>query len=111
MVLTMLLTLRLRRTPATAATTPTDAATMPAARRPAPLRVGWASGCAAIDVDDSGGAVGSGGGGDAGGGGRVDAMAILFNALQGQLGVKLESKKATVNMLVVDHVEKSPTEN
>ena len=32
-------------------------------------------------------------------------------ALQQQLGVKLESKKATVNILTVDHAEKQPTEN
>ncbi|HVY92283.1 MAG TPA: TIGR03435 family protein [Bryobacteraceae bacterium] len=43
--------------------------------------------------------------------GQVDVMAVLFNALQQQLGVKLESKKETVNMLTVDHVEKQPTEN
>lgn len=45
------------------------------------------------------------------GDGQVDVMAVLFNALQQQLGVKLESKKATVNILTVDHAEKQPTEN
>ena len=45
------------------------------------------------------------------GDGEVDVMAVLFNALQQQLGVKLESKKATVRILTVDHVEKQPTEN
>ena len=51
-------------------------------------------------------------GGDAKGGGiQIDVMSVLFNALQAQLGVKLESKKATVNMLVLDHAEKVPTEN
>lgn len=35
----------------------------------------------------------------------------LFAALQGQLGLKLESKKAAVEILVVDHIDKVPTEN
>jgi uncharacterized protein (TIGR03435 family) len=35
----------------------------------------------------------------------------IFQALQDQLGLKLESKKGMVDMLVVDHVEKTPTEN
>jgi uncharacterized protein (TIGR03435 family) len=35
----------------------------------------------------------------------------LFAALQQQLGLKLESKKAMVDILVVDHIEKTPTEN
>lgn len=45
------------------------------------------------------------------GSGQLDVMAVLFNALQQQLGVKLESKKATVKILTVDHLEKQPTEN
>ena len=45
------------------------------------------------------------------GDGRVDAMSFLFNALQQQLGVKLESRKDTPEVLVVDSVEKTPTEN
>jgi len=43
--------------------------------------------------------------------GQVDVMAVLFNALQQQLGVKLESKKTTVKILTVDHLEKQPTDN
>lgn len=35
----------------------------------------------------------------------------LFAALQEQLGLKLEAKKGQVQVLIVDHVEKTPTEN
>jgi uncharacterized protein (TIGR03435 family) len=35
----------------------------------------------------------------------------LFSALQEQLGLKLEGRKAPVEILVVDHVEKAPTGN
>jgi len=35
----------------------------------------------------------------------------LFAAVQSQLGLKLESKKGPVEMIIVDHVEKTPTEN
>jgi uncharacterized protein (TIGR03435 family) len=45
------------------------------------------------------------------GGGHMDVMALLFNALQQQLGVKLESRKDSPEILVVDSVEKTPTEN
>ncbi len=45
------------------------------------------------------------------GGGSMDVMSILFNALQAQLGVKLDSRKQNVNMLVVDKAEKTPTDN
>jgi uncharacterized protein (TIGR03435 family) len=40
-----------------------------------------------------------------------EAMSILFNAIPAQLGVKLESKKENVKLLVVDRMEKTPTEN
>jgi uncharacterized protein (TIGR03435 family) len=35
----------------------------------------------------------------------------LFSALQEQLGLKLESRKGEVEILVVDHMEKTPTAN
>ncbi len=53
----------------------------------------------------------AGGEGKGGGEGQIDVMSVLFTGLQEQLGVKLESKKATVDILVVDHLEKAPTEN
>jgi len=42
---------------------------------------------------------------------QVDMMSLLFTGLQEQLGLKLESKKASVDVLVIDHVEKTPTGN
>lgn len=35
----------------------------------------------------------------------------LFSALQNQIGLKLEAGKGQVEILVIDHVEKKPTEN
>jgi uncharacterized protein (TIGR03435 family) len=35
----------------------------------------------------------------------------LFNALQAQLGLKLESRKLPMPVIVVDHVERTPTED
>lgn len=35
----------------------------------------------------------------------------IFTALQSQLGLKLEPKKVTVEIFVVDHMVKTPVEN
>ena len=35
----------------------------------------------------------------------------VFTAVQEQLGLKLESKKSPVDVLVIDHAEKVPLEN
>jgi len=40
-----------------------------------------------------------------------DAPPDLFTAVQAQLGLKLESKKGQVELVVVDHAEKTPTNN
>lgn len=40
-----------------------------------------------------------------------DSRPDLFAAIQSQLGLRLEAKKAQVDVLVVDHAEKIPTEN
>jgi uncharacterized protein (TIGR03435 family) len=49
--------------------------------------------------------------GEAGRGGHIDPLDIMQTALQKELGLKLESRKAPVEMLVIDHLERSPTEN
>ncbi|MES1257748.1 MAG: TIGR03435 family protein [Acidobacteriota bacterium] len=40
-----------------------------------------------------------------------DSAPGFFNALQEQLGLRLEARKGPVYILVIDHVEKTPTEN
>jgi len=59
------------------------------------------------------------GGGRGGRGGDSDATPAppmgsglsIFDALQAQLGLKLESKKLPMPIIVIDHVERTPTEN
>jgi uncharacterized protein (TIGR03435 family) len=41
----------------------------------------------------------------------VEAAPSLFTAVQEQLGLKLEPKKATLDLIVVDRLEKTPTDN
>lgn len=45
------------------------------------------------------------------GGGQLDMMGILFTGFQDLLGLKLESRKENVDVLVIDHAEKAPTDN
>jgi len=51
------------------------------------------------------------GGGDGAGPNADSNGQSLFTAIQTQLGLKLEAKKLPLDMLVVDHAEKAPTEN
>ncbi len=51
-------------------------------------------------------------GGDPGGlAGSSDPAPTLIGAIQEQLGLKLEPKKLPVDIVIVDHIEKTPTEN
>jgi uncharacterized protein (TIGR03435 family) len=40
-----------------------------------------------------------------------DSPPSIFTALQEQLGLKLEARKGPVDLLVIDHVEKTPSKN
>jgi len=42
---------------------------------------------------------------------RMDAAAAMMTALQEQMGLKLEARKDSIDVLVIDHAEKTPTEN
>jgi uncharacterized protein (TIGR03435 family) len=42
---------------------------------------------------------------------QMDPVSVLQAALPKQLGLKLESRKLPIDMLVIDHLEKVPTEN
>jgi uncharacterized protein (TIGR03435 family) len=41
----------------------------------------------------------------------MEPLPELAAALQSQLGLKLEQKRAVVDVFVVDHMEKTPTAN
>jgi len=41
----------------------------------------------------------------------VDSLPDIFSAVQSQLGLRLEPRKAPVEVMVVDHIEKAPTRN
>jgi uncharacterized protein (TIGR03435 family) len=43
--------------------------------------------------------------------GRSDGNDMIFSTLPDQLGLKLESQKAPIEMLVIDHADKVPVEN
>jgi uncharacterized protein (TIGR03435 family) len=40
-----------------------------------------------------------------------DAPSIIAQAIRQQLGLRVDAKKAPVEMLIVDHIEKTPTDN
>lgn len=42
---------------------------------------------------------------------QMDVVSMLINGLESELGLKPESKKMPLELLVVDHVEKGPVEN
>jgi uncharacterized protein (TIGR03435 family) len=58
-----------------------------------------------------GGAAGGGPDGGRDGGHEAESGPTIFSAIQEQLGLKLESRKGPVDLIVVDSVEKTPTEN
>ena len=43
--------------------------------------------------------------------GQLDSVSVVSSAMEKQLGLKLEATKIAVDMLVIDHAEKTPTEN
>jgi len=42
---------------------------------------------------------------------EAEPLPDIFGAIQAQLGLKLEPKKGPVEMIVIDHIEKTPIEN
>ncbi len=45
------------------------------------------------------------------GGAPPDPLTMIMSVLEGELGLKLEKQKTSLDVLVVDHVERTPTEN
>ena len=41
----------------------------------------------------------------------MDVVGVMIRALQEQLGLKVEARKDSIYFLVVDHAEKTPTDN
>jgi uncharacterized protein (TIGR03435 family) len=41
----------------------------------------------------------------------TDAAPEIFTALERQLGLKLEKRKAQLDVVVIDHLDRQPTEN
>ena len=66
---------------------------------------------AATHAAGPGGGFGGDHGGERGGAAEPASGPTLIGALQAQLGLRLEPKKATANIFTVDHVEKAPTAN
>lgn len=48
---------------------------------------------------------------EGGGGVPIDPASIIMTGIQEELGLKLETKKMPLDLLIVDHAEKVPTEN
>jgi uncharacterized protein (TIGR03435 family) len=46
-----------------------------------------------------------------GGGPPLEAASVIAQAIQAQLGLKVEPRKVPVEMLIVERIEKTPTEN
>ena len=58
-----------------------------------------------------GGAVGVANGGQSAVASGAEPLFDIFAAVQSELGLKLEAKKGPVETIVIDHAEKTPTEN
>jgi uncharacterized protein (TIGR03435 family) len=41
----------------------------------------------------------------------IDAAPSIFTAIEQQLGLKLNPKKVSLDVVVIEHAEKTPTEN
>jgi uncharacterized protein (TIGR03435 family) len=61
--------------------------------------------------DGGGGGAGAGFGGDAPSAADPSGVVTIFQAIEKQLGLKLETQKKMLPVFVVDHLEQKPTEN